>query len=163
MIGLHTHWQHSLVAGWLAGVAYKPGTTLSAVFDEAHGTITVHVEALLFDSTRPGATKVLRNHSIRAPLAPASPDRADWDASVDYYDYGPDLVAGPLLRVGKAVTLSVLLDLPCPQTPREEYPAARDRFLRWLRAELHDLEAHEADEWFRDAVTGQAFYDPHAG
>jgi hypothetical protein len=161
-LAVHTHWQYSLVAGWLAGVAYKPGTTLTTDYHEQLGTIMVHIEALLFDSTHPGATKVIRNQSIRMPMMTARVALADWDASTDYYDYGPDLMAGPLLRISKSVELSMVVDLPTPETPRAAYPTHRDRFLRWLRHELHDLEAHESDEWFRDAQTGQPFFDPHA-
>lgn len=159
MTEIHSTAQLELVQRWLAGVAYKPGVTFEASAEEWTGVIRVYIDALLFDSTRPGATKVVRNRSVRVSLPPSRQSMevlADWEIlEVASYDLGPDLVGGPLVRVGKSVTVPPYLRL---KATLEDHGA----FLAWLRTELHDLERHESDEWLRDAETGKAFFDPHS-
>ena len=154
--------------GWLAGWAYKPGFHLDLVQDLPSATLYLVTDALLFDSTHPAAVRILRNRSIAVAIPTPAMDTA-WTGDTTVieqtsYDVGPDLVGGPLVHIGRRSPVPPYL-LPAEGHDRTGlyWSALEHAFRRWVRSQLHELEAHEADEWFRDAGTGKPFFDPHAG
>ena len=160
----YTPAQCEQVRAWLKTVAYKPGTSFEAVHDELTGSIRVFIDALVFDSTHPKAVRIVRNQSVRVALPahlPITGWRSEEVIENAWYEVGPDLVGGQLIRVGKSSTMPPFLSVPIDSQRPEAAKVAKDAFLRWLKTELHELEYHEADEWFRDAETGKVFFDPH--
>jgi hypothetical protein len=163
---VHTPFQHQVVSDWLAKLRYKPGSRIEAFLDFEAAVIRVSVQVLVFDSTRPRATNVLRNHSIRVPMR--EPD--DWTrldqllpSELTYYDAGPDMIAGPLVKVGQSVELPPHIGVPEDEGQLAlQGHRAEAVFRGWLRAVLRDLESHEVDEWLQDKATGKPLFDPHA-
>jgi hypothetical protein len=162
---VHTPYQHLVVAGWLAALRYKPGSRIEAFLDFEAAVIRVSAQVMVFDSTRPAATNVLRGHSIRVPMPSSSHQDLNQLLPVErtYYDAGPDLVAGPLVKVGQSVELPPHIGVPQDQAQLAQVGHHAEAVFRgWLRAVLRELESHEVDEWLQDKATGKPLFDPHA-
>jgi hypothetical protein len=149
---MHTQSDLATIKGWLADIAYIPGSRLEA-FMVGEDVISVRFSGLAFNSRAPSAVHIVRGRSVRVDIghrsytAGALPDVLE--ASVGY-EVGPDLVGGPLVEIGVAWHLPAFL-------PEGGY----QRFLRWLHHQLSDVAIHESDEWLRRASDGHIFFDPH--
>lgn len=135
---------------WLEEVRYKPGSRLRVVYDERLDVNVLRLSHWVMDSTRFEQVHVLPMTSIRVHIK----DRPEELSGI---------IGGPLVEVCSRAMVPPYLPGSAEQRLDPDFREQRKHdFRRWLRFELHRLEAHEADEWLQEVSTGKPVFDPHA-